>query len=92
MAESTSSIAKCSLRFFSSFTREIESVPSLGCYSWTSRKLVPTDSLIWVPNSSAPLRRFVDSRESAHREKCADLRGSVSPRLQKALMSIYGPA
>jgi len=54
MAESTSRLAKLLLRFAPSLGR-LRRVPILGVLlSWTSRKLVPPDSLIWCKSSAAP--------------------------------------
>jgi hypothetical protein len=54
MAETTSRRANLLLRFAPSFS-VLRRVPVLGDFlSWTSRKLVPRDALIWVQIQRGP--------------------------------------
>jgi len=84
MAESTSRLAKLLLRFAPSLGR-LRRVPILGVLlSWTSRKLVPPDSLIWVQIQRGPSEGLwirVNPRTGQNVQQ-----GISEPEVQKALI------
>jgi len=84
MVESTSRLAKLLLRFAPSLGR-LRRVPILGVLlSWTSRKLVPPDSLIWVQIQRGPSEGLwirVNPRTGQNVQQ-----GIGEPEVQKALI------
>jgi len=89
MAESTSRLAKLLLRFAPSLGR-LRRVPILGVLlSWTSRKLVPPDSLIWVQIQHGPSEGLwirLNPRTGQNVQK-----GIGEPQVQKALVDHLRP-
>lgn len=89
MVESTSRIAKLLLRFAPSLGR-LRRVPVLGGFlSWTSRKLVPADSLIWVQIQRGPSEGLwirVNPRTGQNVQQ-----GIGEPEVQKAIIQHLCP-
>jgi FkbM family methyltransferase len=89
MAESTSRLANLLLRFAPSLAG-LRRVPILGDFlSWTSRKLVPSDSLIWVQIQHGPSEGLwirLNPRTGQNVQK-----GIGEPQVQKALIDHLRP-
>jgi FkbM family methyltransferase len=89
MAETTSRRANLLLRFAPSFS-VLRRVPVLGDFlSWTSRKLVPRDALIWVQIQRGPSEGLwigLNPRTGQDAQK-----GIGEPHVQKALIDHLRP-
>ena len=89
MAESTSRLANLLLRFAPSLGG-LRRVPVLGDFlSWSSRKLVPRDSLIWVQIQHGPSKGLwirLNPRTGQNVQK-----GIGEPQVQKALIDHLRP-
>jgi len=89
MAEPTSRRANLLLRFVPSLSA-LRRVPVLGDFlSWTSRKLVPSDSLIWVQIQHGPSEGLwirLNPRTGQNVQK-----GIGEPQVQKALIDHLRP-
>jgi hypothetical protein len=89
MADSTSRLANLLLRFAPSLTG-LRRLPILGdFFSWTSRKLVPRETLIWVqiqhgPSEGLWIRLNPRTGQSVQQ-------GIGEPQVQKALMDHLRP-
>jgi FkbM family methyltransferase len=89
MAESTSRLANLLLRFAPSLAK-LRKVPVIGDFlSWTSRKLVPRDALIWVQIQHGPSEGLwirLNPRTGQDVQK-----GIGEPQVQKALVDHLRP-
>ncbi len=89
MAESTSRLANLLLRFAPSLAK-LRKVPVIGDFlSWTSRKLVPRDALIWVQIQHGPSEGLwirLNPRTGENVQK-----GIGEPQVQKALVEHLRP-
>ena len=89
MAESTSGLANLLLRFAPSLAK-FRKVPVIGDFlSWTSRKLVPRDALIWVQIQHGPSEGLwirLNPRTGQNVQK-----GIGEPQVQKALVDHLRP-